>query len=94
MILALEKPDLYIVARFLEIMYRNGSRMKKTNIQMLLGIRYPRFIEYLDWLLAHRFVEESVDDEDAKIIILTSKGVESYRKLVDLIKETFDVTKI
>ena len=94
MILALEKPDLYIVARFLEIMYRNGSKMKKTNIQMLLGIRYPRFMEYFEWLLQHAFVEESLDEEDAKILILTPKGIDSSRKLVDLIKETFDVAKI
>ncbi|MFI5450492.1 MAG: winged helix-turn-helix domain-containing protein [Candidatus Bathyarchaeia archaeon] len=90
----MEKPDLYVVARFLEIMYRNNSSMKKTNIQMLLGIRYPRFMEYLDWLMKHEFVAESLDDEKAKIIILTPKGIDSYHRLVDLIKETFDVAKI
>ena len=75
-------------------MYRNGSSMKKTNIQMLVGIRYPRFIEYLEWLLKHEFVAESLDEEKAKIIILTPKGIDSYHKLVALIKETFDVAKI
>jgi predicted transcriptional regulator len=91
----LEKPDLYVVARFLEIMYNNGSAMKKTNIQMLLGVRYPRFIEYLEWLLEHELVAESLDEEKKERIVLTQKGFDSYHKLVDWIKETFlEGTKI
>jgi hypothetical protein len=31
----MEKPDLYVVARFLDIMFSNGSSMKKTNIRRL-----------------------------------------------------------
>jgi predicted transcriptional regulator len=90
----LEKPDLYVVARFLDIMYRNGSAMKKTNIQMLLGVNYPRFIQYLEWLLSHDLVAESVDEEKAERIILTPKGIDSYHRLVDWIKETLNGVKI
>lgn len=90
----MEKPDLYVVARFLDIMYRNGSGMKKTNIQMLLGVNYPRFMEYLDWLLKHGLVEESVDDEKNERIKLTPKGIDSYHRLVDWIKETLEGVKI
>jgi predicted transcriptional regulator len=90
----LEKPDLYVVARFLEIMYSSGSAMKKTNIQMLLGIRYPRFMEYLEWLLKHELVAESLDEEKVERIRLTPKGIDSYHRLVDWIKETLDGVKI
>jgi predicted transcriptional regulator len=90
----LEKPDLYVVARFLDIMYRNGSAMKKTNIQMLLGVNYPRFMEYLEWLLKHDLVAESVDEEKAERIRLTPKGIDSYHRFVDWIKETLDGVKI
>jgi len=90
----LEKPDLYVVARFLDIMYRNGPAMKKTNIQMLLGINYPRFIEYLEWLLKHDLVSETVDEEKAERIVLTPKGIDSYHRLVDWIKETLEGVKI
>jgi predicted transcriptional regulator len=93
-IVGLEKPDLYVVARFLDIMYRNGSGMKKTNIQMLLGINYPRFMEYLEWLLKHELVAESIDEEKAERIRLTPKGIDSYHRLVDWIKETLDGVKI
>jgi predicted transcriptional regulator len=90
----LEKPDLYVVARFLDIMYRNGPAMKKTNIQMLLGVNYPRFIEYLEWMIDHQLVGESVDEERAERIILTPRGIDSYHRLVDWIKETLDGVKI
>jgi predicted transcriptional regulator len=90
----LEKPDLYVVARFLDIMYRNGSAMKKTNIQMLLGVNYPRFIEYLDWLLEHELVAEKIDEEKVERITLTPKGIDSYHRFVDWIKETLDGVKI
>ena len=90
----MEKPDLYVVARFLDIMYKNGPAMKKTNIQMLLGINYPRFMEYLDWLLKHDLVAEIVDENKLEKILLTPKGYDSYHRLVDWIKETLDGVKI
>jgi predicted transcriptional regulator len=93
-ILRLEKPDLYVVARFLDIMYSHGSAMKKTNIQMLLCVNYPRFMEYLEWLLKHELVEESLDEEKTERIRLTPKGIDSYHRLVDWIKETLDGVKI
>lgn len=90
----MEKPDLYVVARFLDIMYRNGSSMRKTNIQMLLGINYPRFIEYLDWLANHQLVAQAPDEAGVERVMLTPKGVESYHRLVDWIRETLDGVKI
>jgi predicted transcriptional regulator len=84
---SLEKPDLYVVARFLDIMYRTGSPMKKTNIQMLLGVNYPRFTEYLEWLLNHKLVEQVKNDDGAERIALSMQGVEAYHRLVDWIKE-------
>ncbi len=94
MIFKLEKPDLYVVARFLDIMYSKGSAMKRTNIQMLLGINYPRFVEYLDWLLKHDLVALYLDEEKVERIKLTPKGIDSYHKLVDWIRETLDGVKI
>ena len=89
----LEKPDLYVVARFLDVMFKNGSGMKKTNIQMLLGVNYPRFVQYLEWLLAHDLVSASIDDEGVERIRLTPKGIDSYHRFVDWMNETFSGVK-
>jgi len=90
----LEKPDLYVVARFLDIMNRNGPALKKTNIQMLLGINYGRFTEYLDWLLKRQLVAEKIDEEEGDRIVLTPKGIDAYNTVVEWIKEMLDGVKI
>ena len=85
----MEKPDLYVVARFLDIMFSNGSSMKKTNIQMLLGVNYPRFIDKPRMVIETRFlVAISLDEEGTERIKLTPKGIDSYHRLVDWRKET------
>ncbi len=90
----MERPDLYVVARFLDILYRNGSAMKKTNIQMLLGVNYPRFTEYLDWMLKRGLVEETLDEQAGGRIALTPKGIEGYHRFVDWVKDTLESAKI
>ena len=91
----MEKPDLYIVGRFLDIIYKNGSGMKKTNIQMSLRLTYPRFREYLQWMLDHQLVAETRDEEEkSERIILTPKGIDSYRRLVDWINDTLGAVKL
>lgn len=89
----MDKPDLYVVARFLDVMFKNGSGMKKTNIQMLLGVNYPRFVQYLEWLLEHDLVSASTDDEGVERIRLTPKGIDSYHRFVDWMNETFSGAK-
>ena len=89
-----KSPILYVVARFLNIMYNNG-RHEKDDIQMLLGLNYPRFIEYLEWLSEHELVAEKLEEEEkTERIILTPRGMDSYHKLVDWIKETMDGVRI
>lgn len=83
-----------MVARFLDIMYRNGPALKKTNIQMLLGLNYGRFIEYLDWLLKRKLVAERVDEVEGERIVLTPKGIDAYNTVVEWIKEMLDGVKI
>ena len=90
----LDRPDLYVVARFLDILYRTGSPMKKTNIQMLLGVNYPRFTEYLDWMLRHDLVSQTLDEDQIERIALTPKGIEAYHRFVDWIKDTLEDVKI
>jgi predicted transcriptional regulator len=90
----LEKPDLYIVGRFLDIIYKNGSPMKKTNIQMSLRLTYPRFKEYLQWMLEHQLVVEIQEEEEkSERIMLTPKGIDSYHRMVDWISGTIGGVK-
>ncbi len=88
----LMKPDLYVVARFVETLYRNGA-MKKTNLQMSAGLNYGTFSKYLQWFIEHNLVEMIESEKDGERVRLTSRGVETYHKLVSWIRETMENLK-
>jgi predicted transcriptional regulator len=92
--MSLEKPDLYVVARFLDVLYTNGNPMRKTNLQMLVGLSYPRFMEYLEWLLHHGLVIIVKDEEGVERVALSSKGFESHHRLVEWIRDLMRNIKI
>ena len=90
----MERPDLYVLARFLDALHSNGQPMKKTNLQMRVGLNYPRFIEYLEWMVSHGLVLQRKDDEGAELYSLSQQGVDSYHRLVAWIRETMKGMKI
>jgi predicted transcriptional regulator len=91
--LRLDRPDLYVLSRFLDAIYQKGYTSKRTNIQMLSGLNYPRFEEYLQWSMEHQLVAE-IEDTGCKRIVLTQKGIESYHKLFDWIKEIIEDVRL
>jgi predicted transcriptional regulator len=84
--MSLEKPDLCHHIRFLDVLYTNGSPMRKTNLQMVVGLNHPRFMEYLEWLLQHDLVTMVKDEKGVERVALSSKGFESYHRLVEWIR--------
>jgi len=84
----LERPDLYIVARLLERLWREDSPMVKTRLQVACNVNYDVFRRYLAWMTEHGLVAK-MDLSDHEAIVLTPKGEEAYRKLVQWINEIF-----
>lgn len=84
----MRKPDLYVVARFLDVLSRNRAGLKKTPLQMSVRLNYQTFLNYLEWLEKHELVKVAVDDEGNERIMLSAKGVEAYKRLVEWIIET------
>jgi predicted transcriptional regulator len=89
----LERPDLYVLARFLDTLHSNGQPMKKTNLQMRVGLNYPRFIEYLEWLVSHGLVLQKEED-GGELYSLSPQGLDSYHRLVAWIRETMKGMRI
>jgi predicted transcriptional regulator len=87
------KPDLYVVARFVEALYRGGP-MKKTNLQMSTRLNYGTFSRYLKWFIEHDLVKMVESEEGGERVYLTSKGVETHHKLVSWIRETMENLKL
>lgn len=89
----MERPDLYVLARFLDVLLNNGAPMKKTNLQMRVGLNYPRFVEYLDWLVSHGLVQMK-DEDGVELYSLSAQGLEAYHRLVDWIRDTMKGMRI
>ncbi len=90
----MERPDLYVLARFLDILYQNGRRMKKTNLQNRVGLNYPRFIEYLEWMISHGLIERQTDETGSELYSPSSQGIDGHRRLVAWIRENMKGMRI
>lgn len=88
------KPDLYVVARFLDALWWDTSGMKKTQLQMSVGLNYQTFLKYLEWLKQHDLVKIIVDNERNEKIVLSKKGMDAHKRLVEWIKETMKNLKL
>jgi predicted transcriptional regulator len=87
------KPDLYVVARFLDVLWWDTVGMKKTPLQMSVGLNYQTFLKYLDWLEKHELVNITKDDQTERVK-LSKKGIDAHKRLVEWIKETMKDLKL
>ncbi len=83
----LERPDLYVVARLLERLWREDGPMLKTRLRIAANVNYDLFSRYLAWMLRKGLLSvENVPDGHERVA-LTAKGYEAYRKLVQWIND-------
>lgn len=82
------KPDLYVIARFLDVLWWSDTRMKKTHLQMSVRLNYQTFLRYLKWLESHELIRVITSNDGNEAITLSEKGMQAYRRLVEWIKET------
>lgn len=88
----MNRPDLYVVARFLEALWLRGGEVRRTDLQMATNVNYNVFLNYLGLLIEKGLVSErEVDGEMA--VQITSKGVDAYNALVKLVKDVFEAPR-
>ena len=80
-------PDLYVVARLLECLWRHEQPMLKTRLQVAANVNYDVFIRYLDWSVERGLVSLENAADGHERVVLTAKGSEAYRKFVQWINE-------
>jgi len=81
------KPDLYVVARFLEKLIATGGQRRKTELQMAVGLNFNVYSKYLDWLESKNLIHTVEEDERSKWVSLTPKGMDTYKTLVKWIRD-------
>lgn len=83
----MERPDLYVVARILERLYREGCPVLRTRLQLASRVNYDTFIKYLDWMMAKLLVDLVPMENGHDGVVLTPEGERSYGVLVRWINE-------
>lgn len=82
-----DRPDLYVVARLLERLWREGSPMLKTRLQVAANVNYDVFSRYLSWLLDRGLVVLTSSEDGHDRVALTPKGNEAYATLARWMNE-------
>lgn len=86
------RPDLFVVLRLLEGLWRNGNRLKRTQLQTAAGINYTRLETYLAWLESRELVARRVDGSGDVWMELTPRGHEALRFLAHGLREILGET--
>jgi predicted transcriptional regulator len=83
----LDRPDLYVVARLLERLWRMDAPVVKTRLQVAANVNYDVFSRYLDWMVGRGLVSLANSADGHARVALTPKGRDAYRQLVQWIHE-------
>lgn len=83
----MDRPDLYVVARFLERMHEAETPPLKTDLQLRVRVNYTIFLRYLSWMVAKDYLQLVPDAGGAERVHLTPKGREAYATLVKWIRD-------
>lgn len=81
------RPDLYVVARFLERLWLPGKEYKKTQLQMAVGLNYNVYTKYLNWLSNKGLIKIEKRSDKHEYVEITEEGVDAYRTLVEWIRK-------
>jgi predicted transcriptional regulator len=82
----MERPDLYVIARLLERLWRENRAMLRTHLQVATNLNFDVMTKYLGWMGERGWVEFQENDSHQQVIIAT-KGREVYAKLVQVMNE-------
>lgn len=86
----MERPDLYVVARFLERLHEAHEPPRKTDLQLRVRVNYTIFQRYLVWMSAKDFVRLEPDADGSERIHLTARGREAYATLVHWMRDVLE----
>lgn len=73
----LQRPDLYVVARILEALRRNGEALRRTPLQIASGVNYTQFERYFELLRERKLVSTRLGEDGAELVELTSRGYDA-----------------
>lgn len=82
-----DRPDIYVVARILERLWREGSPMLKTRLQVASDMNYDVFRKYLAWMHGRGLVMLMESEDGHERVALTRRGSETHAKIVGVLDD-------
>jgi len=87
---SMDRPDIYVLSRLLERIWRENGPMVKTRLQVACNVNYDLMTKYLDWMAVKGFVTfEAKDGHD--LVCLTPSGKEAYMKILQVVGDVLAV---
>ena len=80
------KPDLYVIARFLDVLWQPDTTYTRNQLQMATRVNYDLFRRYLGFLVSRGFVSISPDAQGSEIVRLTPAGYAAREEIVGWIR--------
>lgn len=81
------RPDLYVVARFLDRLRYEEATHTRSSLQMAVRLNYDLFTSYLAFLEDEGFVRLAPQQKGSDEVHLTQEGLEAHRRIVTWIRE-------
>jgi predicted transcriptional regulator len=82
-----EKPDLFVIVRILERLWRKNEPMLRTHLQVASNVNWNVFMRYLTWLLDRELVSMNNSENGQARVRITPKGYDAYKRLVEWLDE-------
>lgn len=83
------RPDLRVVGRILETLWRHAEPMRPTALQQASATNYTQFSRYLDFLVERGLVVVREDDRGGRWVSLSERGQEAHAFLVTGLSRLF-----
>jgi len=80
------KPNVYVLLRFLEKLWRQNDYVIRTRLQTAVGLNFDVFVKYLEWLRGRGFVETETRG-DHEYIKISRSGYDAFRSILSLIED-------
>lgn len=85
----LQHPDLFVIIRILDSLWRSESPPNRTRLQTISGVNYTQFQRYLELLVQRGLIEELSGAGSDLRLRLTPKGYDALVFLAGGLRKVF-----
>jgi len=89
-----KRPDLYVVARFLDRLQTVPEGLTHARLQAAVRLNYDLYRSYLTLLITRGYLRLSPDKEGTERAHLTPEGFAAHATLVGWIRDAFGEVKL